>query len=165
MTIEEAIKTTNSMGEASDKCNMSFSTFKRKAMKLGLYTPNQGRKGAPRPNEKREKIPVEEILEGKHPQTQTYKLKHKMLKSGLIENKCGVCGIKDTWQNKPIQIHLDHINGIRNDHRLENLRMLCPNCHSQTSTYCGNNKGKQRGREFNARIAQLVEAQNLKFCQ
>lgn len=45
------------------------------------------------------------------------------------------------WAGKPIKLHLDHVNGIRNDHRLPNLRWLCPNCHSQTVTYCGRNKG------------------------
>ena len=70
---------------------------------------------------------------------QTYKLKQRLLKEGIIENKCIECGIIE-WNGKTINMHLDHINGINNDHRLENLRMLCPNCHSQTDTYCGKNK-------------------------
>ncbi len=70
---------------------------------------------------------------------QTYKLKQRLLKEGLIQNKCSECGVSD-WNNKVLNMHLDHINGINNDHRLENLRMLCPNCHSQTDTYCGKNK-------------------------
>ncbi|MGH7660947.1 MAG: HNH endonuclease [Vulcanimicrobiaceae bacterium] len=40
-------------------------------------------------------------------------------------------------------LHIDHLNGANNDHRLENLRLLCPNCHSQTSTYCGRNKRRR----------------------
>jgi hypothetical protein len=47
-----------------------------------------------------------------------------------------------TWKDKPLSLHLDHINGCRTDNRLNNLRLLCPNCHSQTDTYCGRNKGK-----------------------
>ena len=43
------------------------------------------------------------------------------------------------WLDEPITLQLDHINGINNDHRIENLRILCPNCHSQTSTYAGKN--------------------------
>ena len=70
---------------------------------------------------------------------QTYKLKQRLLKERIIENKCIECGITE-WNGKIINMHLDHINGINNDHRLENLRMLCPNCHSQTDTYCGKNK-------------------------
>jgi Zn finger protein HypA/HybF involved in hydrogenase expression len=55
----------------------------------------------------------------------------------LKEYKCVMCGIGDMWNNKPISLQLDHINGSNNDNRLENLRYLCPNCHSQTATFCG----------------------------
>ena len=48
---------------------------------------------------------------------------------------CEECGIGDTWMGRPLTIELDHINGINDDNRLENLRWLCPNCHSQTSTH------------------------------
>jgi 5-methylcytosine-specific restriction endonuclease McrA len=48
--------------------------------------------------------------------------------------QCAWCGVS-AWRGKPLILHLDHINGINNDHRLENLRFLCPNCHSQTETY------------------------------
>jgi len=65
-------------------------------------------------------------------------VKLRLLHAGLIENRCDECGISE-WRGKPLSIHIDHVNGIRNDHRLENLRMLCPNCHSQTETYGGRN--------------------------
>jgi hypothetical protein len=70
---------------------------------------------------------------------QTFKLKQRLLNEGLIQNKCFECGII-SWNGKEISLHLDHINGKSNDHRIENLRMLCPNCHSQTDTYCAKNK-------------------------
>jgi hypothetical protein len=65
-------------------------------------------------------------------------LKHRLLKEKLLENKCNFCGIT-IWLDKPIILQLDHINGIHNDNRIENLRLLCPNCHSQTDTYSGKN--------------------------
>jgi endogenous inhibitor of DNA gyrase (YacG/DUF329 family) len=55
----------------------------------------------------------------------------------LIEYKCDKCGNDGEWMNETLTLHLDHINGNRRDQRLSNLRFLCPNCHSQTETYCG----------------------------
>jgi len=69
-------------------------------------------------------------------------IKRRIIESNLITYKCGECGIIDEYNNKPITLDLDHINGIRDDNRLENLRFLCPNCHSQENTSNGKNKIK-----------------------
>lgn len=65
-------------------------------------------------------------------------IKKKILKEGLLENKCYECGITE-WRGKRLINQLEHKNGISNDYRIENLTMLCPNCHSQTKTYAGRN--------------------------
>jgi hypothetical protein len=70
---------------------------------------------------------------------QSYKLKNRLIAEGLKEHKCECCGISE-WNNQPTPIELDHINGNHHDNRLENLRILCPNCHAQTDTYRGKNK-------------------------
>ena len=64
------------------------------------------------------------------------KLKTRIFEGNLLPEICSRCGISE-WQGEKLSLHLDHINGIRNDNRLENLRLLCPNCHSLTETYCG----------------------------
>ena len=67
-------------------------------------------------------------------------LKKRLLRDNLLENKCQICGQLPIWNNQPLSLQLDHINGHNNDNRLENLRILCPNCHSQTNTFSGKNK-------------------------
>lgn len=57
----------------------------------------------------------------------------------LLEYKCIVCGQTDEWMGKVLTLQLDHINGNSCDNRFDNLRWLCPNCHTQTSTFCGRN--------------------------
>ena len=69
--------------------------------------------------------------------TSSYKLKKRVINSGYLENKCYKCGNEGMWCEEPLSLQIDHINGINNDHRLVNLRIACPNCHSQTLTYRG----------------------------
>lgn len=68
----------------------------------------------------------------------------KRLSARGYKDQCEECGLKDQWQGKAISLQLDHINGIPNDNRLENLRLLCPNCHSQTETYAGRKNTKEK---------------------
>ena len=64
------------------------------------------------------------------------KLRIKLLTEELKENKCEICGITK-WHGKPIVCQLHHIDGNNQNNNLENLQILCPNCHSQTENYCG----------------------------
>lgn len=68
-------------------------------------------------------------------------LKKKLLKNGLIKYQCSECSITE-WRGKPISLQLEHKNGDHSDNRIENLCLLCPNCHSQTPTFAGKNIGK-----------------------
>lgn len=87
------------------------------------------------------KIPTEQLLViGSEANNQT--IKKRIIAEKLLTYECVVCGNKGEWQNKPIVLHLDHINGNNDDNRINNLRFLCPNCHSQTDTYGGRNINK-----------------------
>lgn len=66
-------------------------------------------------------------------------VKRRVISEKLIENKCSICGLHPTWNGNPMILILDHINGINNDNRLENLRLVCPNCNSQLDTHAGKN--------------------------
>lgn len=69
-------------------------------------------------------------------------IKKKVMQNNLLPNQCALCDDPPFWKGKPLVMVLDHINGINNDHRLENLRLLCPNCNSQTDTFCRRNVKK-----------------------
>lgn len=81
--------------------------------------------------------PISEYLIENSPYASSCVFKRRLIKEGLLQNKCNFCGNEGTWNNKPLSLQLDHINGVRNDNRLDNLRILCPNCHTQTDTYAG----------------------------
>lgn len=70
-------------------------------------------------------------------------LKRRLLMEDKLEAKCSICGLGDVWEGTQIIHVLDHVNGISNDHRFENLRMLCPNCNSQQPTFAGRNRKRK----------------------
>lgn len=72
-------------------------------------------------------------------------IKNRLLEAGLLARRCEICGLSE-WRGKPLSIQIDHINGVCDDNRLENLRMLCPNCHSQTETFAARNRKHHRSR-------------------
>ncbi len=86
---------------------------------------------------------IEDILVENSDYKNNTALKNRLIREGIKENKCEnpECGISD-WHGKPIALQVHHINGVHNDNRLENILLLCPNCHAQTDTYAGKNANK-----------------------
>jgi hypothetical protein len=81
-------------------------------------------------------MPVEKLIAGRRNRTH---LKQRLVRLGLLEESCHECGITE-WRGKPLSLCLHHINGINDDNRIENLAVLCPNCHSQTKNFAGRNR-------------------------
>lgn len=144
---EEFIKLceSESMPKAAAILGIHYNTFIRIAKLLKCYKPNPGRKGFKREayEDASNRIDLKEIIDGLHPTYQTYKLKLRLIKEGIKENICEECKIFE-WNGKQLNCELDHIDGDRTNHKLENLKILCPNCHSQTNTFCAKNKKLNR---------------------
>jgi hypothetical protein len=87
------------------------------------------------------KRPLAEILVVNSDYLCTHNLKARLLKEGLLINRCYECQSPPVWRGQRLVLILDHCNGDRSDNRLENLRLLCPNCNSQQPTFAGKNKG------------------------
>ena len=68
----------------------------------------------------------------------------RIINDGLLDYQCEICGLAPSWNGKPLTLRLDHRNGKNRDHRISNLRFLCPNCDSQLPTYCSKNRVYQR---------------------
>jgi DNA-binding CsgD family transcriptional regulator len=82
-------------------------------------------------------MPIEELLAPGKPRSRGH-LKMRLIGAGLKRNQCEQCGLTE-WRGRPLSMALHHRNGHRHDNRLDNLELLCPNCHSQTKTFSGRN--------------------------
>lgn len=86
--------------------------------------------------------PLAEILVVDSTYLNSGRLRARVVAAGLLEPRCAHCGL-DSWRGQPLPLALDHINGDPADNRIENLRILCPNCHALTDTWCGRNRGRR----------------------
>lgn len=131
----------NSMVEAAQKLSLPYSTFARHAKRLNVYKPNQGGKGYKKAWNKTSKEDfINNILIENSPWNgKGQKVKKFLIEYGLKVDKCEICGLGNIWNNKKLVLQIDHINGIKTDNRIENLRIVCPNCHTQTDTFSSAN--------------------------
>ncbi len=105
----------------------------------------------------RSKIPLSDVLVSGSTYAR-HALRRRLVEEGVLEYKCDICKCPPIWNGAPLSLHLDHVNGVYNDNRVENLRFLCPNCHSQTETYAGKNitgKAKAQSIKPNVRAKKL----------
>jgi hypothetical protein len=130
-TIQRAYESGLSMRQCMKKFGFTSVSW-HKAVQRGAIVPRPAA------------MPIEELLVKGRPQTNRTHLKHRLIKEGLKQNQCEVCGIT-SWLGKPLKMQLHHDNGDGKDNRLENISFLCANCHSQTDTYGGRNGHRRPG--------------------
>jgi predicted RNA-binding Zn-ribbon protein involved in translation (DUF1610 family) len=137
---KEIVKESHSYIDCRNKVNLEFSTrtsrqtitrlIEQLHLKINHFNGGRGRFYYTK----------ERILIINSPANQQI-LKSLIQRENIIPYICSECNNEGWWNNKPLTLQLDHINGDKKDNRLENLHYLCPNCHTQTPTYCGK-KGK-----------------------
>ena len=103
------------------------------------FDPDVGRRRAAR----KLQIPLDEVLV-ENSTYNRFNLKRRLVESGLLESRCELCGQDEHWNGRLMSLVLDHINGVSNDNRLENLRMVCANCAATLDTHCGRNLPRER---------------------
>jgi len=141
--LREAIAASNSWAESLRRVGLrdaggNFRTIQRHAWAWGISTdhfnPKKALRSGANPRRPLEKILVEDS---------TFKrshLKRRLFAEGLKERSCEMCGQGEEWNGARMALILDHINGVANDNRLDNLRIVCPNCAATLETHCGRNK-------------------------
>lgn len=128
-----AIRRYYERGHSVNECRSKFGFNKQSwhaAILRGLITPRPPR------------IPLDQLLVA-GPRRNRNHLKRRLFDAGIKSRRCESCGLSE-WRGADIPLSLHHVNGDRHDNRLENLQVLCPNCHSQTDTWAGRNGGRGR---------------------
>lgn len=85
-------------------------------------------------------------------------IKRRLILEGVLTNRCALCDCDPIWLGKPLTLHLDHINGFPTDYRIENLRLVCPNCDSQLETFAGRNRNWRRKQAATTQEPNLKQA-------
>lgn len=126
------------LGYTTTGNSWGYSQVKQRMSDLNLTSKDFRGKSAMITFNEQNKVNLEELFckDSRHPRNI---LRKHIIQNNLLPYRCAICGISE-WQNKKLSLELDHINGINNDNRIENLRFLCPNCHSQTVTYGSKNR-------------------------
>lgn len=131
--IEDAISKTKSMIEAARYLNISRDKFKKLAQQYNLFVPNQSGKGI-----SKKKIYTDKEIFSNQGCVVSSSILIKRLKQ-IREWKCDCCGLTE-WMGKPLSLEIHHIDGNRYNNNLDNLQILCPNCHSLTNNWRSRNQ-------------------------
>lgn len=130
----------NNIAEILGRLNLraaggNYKSIQAAAIEFGIDLPKH------KPTVPTYRIPDEEIFIANSSYHHRGGIKKRLFEMG-VPRACTSCGVGEIWNGHPLTLTLEHINGIWNDHRRENLTILCPNCHSQTSTYAGRSSKK-----------------------
>jgi hypothetical protein len=141
--MEAALRSSDSYSEALTKLGLreaggNYGTLRRFASERGIDISHMERKGRgwAKGQEPPNAVPLEDVLR-RGTKYRSSDLKRRLIAAGLLEECCEECKIGPEWNGQPLTLELDHVDGDRFNNERENLRLLCPNCHSQTPTFRG----------------------------
>ena len=141
----------------------SYNLVKKECSLRGLEIPKYNYFGDGLNDFNQVKYTNEEVF-CEHSTYSRHSLIKRIIKDDLLEYKCSECGNIGEWNGKKLSLQLEHINGIHDDNRLNNLTFLCPNCHTQTKTYGGKSLKKHHycicGNEKTKRSKQCIFCSN-----
>ena len=141
--------------EIAKELSIKWETLNSYLVKYHIdYKGNQHRLGL---EKNRNKTPLDKVLNNEVVYS-TSELKKRLIEEGIKENKCECCGITE-WNGRPIKFELHHVDGNHYNNTLDNLQMLCPNCHSQTDTF-----RKSSIRRIKINIEEVEEEKNCPVC-
>jgi hypothetical protein len=160
--LQKLLDESNSYGDLLRKINMNpkggnpetlkkiIQEFNLDETQLNINRSNLYRNNA-KVTHKKVKIPIEDIImNNKYPNYRTSFLFKRLIREGYKEYKCERCGLTE-WQGQPIPLQLHHKDGVHTNNLLNNLEVLCPNCHALTDTYCGKNLKKKKSTKIKKR--------------
>lgn len=151
----KAVETSYSIAQVLVKLGLNpqggnYRVFRKFQEELNLDISHFTGKGHNKGKKSNKRRNIDDYLSNKV-SIQSHKLKIRLLEEKIFDSKCSCCKL-GTWNELPIPLELDHINGNHLDNSLTNLRLLCPNCHAQTPTYRGKNKKSKPKTETEKKI-------------
>ena len=139
--LQEAVRTSVSYSSALKKLGLSVSNGNYRVVKLHINRLKIDISHFVRTfkQNRHQRIKLEDILIENSTYTNSPLLKKRLMRDGMLKNVCSICGQLPIWNNKPLTLIMDHINGNHTDNRIENLRIICRHCDSQLETFSSKN--------------------------
>jgi hypothetical protein len=139
--LEKVVNSSNNFSEVTRKLGLKTFYGNRQTVKkyINLFNIDTKHFRLSTKGGKKTKLELEDILVVNSTYLHTTNLKERLYSSGLKNRVCEMCGQDENWNGSKLSLILDHINGVNNDNRIENLRIVCPNCNATLPTHGGKN--------------------------